>query len=136
MGASASYRLVGGARSGSASYRLVGGARSGSASYRLVGGARSGSASYRLVGGARSGSASYRLVGVEMLTQRALFCHHANTKRGTLSQHFVTHVIPPLWLGYGCGHKGECQLQVSGCGCFTGAGHRASIRDQYRIFFA
>ena len=32
----------------------------------------------------------------EMLTQRALFCHHANTKRGTLSQHFVTHVVPPL----------------------------------------
>ena len=26
----------------------------------------------------------------EMLTQRALFCHRANTKRGTLSQHFVT----------------------------------------------
>ena len=37
----------------------------------------------------------------EMLTQRALFCHRANTKRGTLSQHFVTHVVPPLvhaWL--------------------------------------
>ena len=32
----------------------------------------------------------------EMLTQRALFCHRANTKRGTLSQHFVTHVVPPL----------------------------------------
>ena len=31
----------------------------------------------------------------EMLTQRALFCHRANTKRGTLSQHFVTHVVPP-----------------------------------------
>ena len=29
----------------------------------------------------------------EMLTQRALFCHRANIKRGT---HFVTHVIPPL----------------------------------------
>ena len=34
----------------------------------------------------------------EMLTQRALFCHRANTKRGTLSQHFVTHVVPPLGL--------------------------------------
>ena len=34
----------------------------------------------------------------EMLTQRALFCHHANTKTGTLNQHFVTHVIPPLVL--------------------------------------
>ena len=32
----------------------------------------------------------------EMLTQRALFCHRANTKRGTLTQHFVTHVAPPL----------------------------------------
>ena len=32
----------------------------------------------------------------EMLTQRALFCHRTNTKRGTLSQHFVTHVVPPL----------------------------------------
>ena len=32
----------------------------------------------------------------EMLTQRALFCHHANTERGTLRQHFVTHVVPPL----------------------------------------
>ena len=32
----------------------------------------------------------------EMLTQHALFCHRANTKRGTLSQHFVTHVVPPL----------------------------------------
>ena len=25
-----------------------------------------------------------------MLTQRALCCHHANTKRGTLSQHSMT----------------------------------------------
>ena len=32
----------------------------------------------------------------EMLTQRALLCYRANTKRGTLSQHFVTHVVPPL----------------------------------------
>ena len=32
----------------------------------------------------------------EMLTQRALFCHHVNIKRGTLSQHFMTHVVPPL----------------------------------------
>ena len=32
----------------------------------------------------------------KMLTQRALFCHRANTKRGTLTQHFVTHVVPPL----------------------------------------
>ena len=32
----------------------------------------------------------------EMLTQRALFSHRTNTKRGTLSQHFVTCVVPPL----------------------------------------
>ena len=38
----------------------------------------------------------------EMLTQRALFCHHANTKPGTLSQHFVTHVVPPLGLMCTC----------------------------------
>ena len=29
----------------------------------------------------------------EMLTERALF---SNTKRDTLTQHFVTHVVPPL----------------------------------------
>ena len=34
----------------------------------------------------------------EMLTQRALFCHRANTKRGTLTQRFVMHVVPPLVL--------------------------------------
>ena len=32
----------------------------------------------------------------EMLTQRALFSHRANTKRGMLSQHFVTYVVPRL----------------------------------------
>ena len=32
----------------------------------------------------------------EMLTQRALFCHRGNAKRDTLSQHIVTHVVPPL----------------------------------------
>ena len=33
----------------------------------------------------------------EMLTQRALFAiARTNTKRGTLSQHFVTHVVHPL----------------------------------------
>jgi hypothetical protein len=43
----------------------------------------------------------------EMLTQRNPFCHHVNTKKGTLSQQFVTHVVPPLgmhgmWSGNGC----------------------------------
>ena len=32
----------------------------------------------------------------ELLTQRALFCIGVNAKKGTLSQHFVTHVVPPL----------------------------------------
>ena len=31
----------------------------------------------------------------EMLTQRAPFCISAMAKKGTLSQHFVTHVVPP-----------------------------------------
>ena len=35
----------------------------------------------------------------ELLTQRALFCIGVNSKKGTLSQHFVTHVIPPLTEG-------------------------------------
>ena len=38
----------------------------------------------------------------EMLTQRALFCHRTNTKRGTLSQHFVTHAVPPLVANIQC----------------------------------
>ena len=32
----------------------------------------------------------------EMLTQRAPFCIGAMAKKCTLSQHFVTHVVPPL----------------------------------------
>ena len=32
----------------------------------------------------------------ELLTQRALFCIGVNAKKGTLSQHFVIHVVPPL----------------------------------------
>jgi hypothetical protein len=32
----------------------------------------------------------------EMLTQRALFCIDVMAKRVTLSQHFVTRVVPPL----------------------------------------
>ena len=32
----------------------------------------------------------------EMLTQRALFAIARQSKRGMLSQHFVTHVGPPL----------------------------------------
>ena len=34
----------------------------------------------------------------KMLTQRAPFCIGAMAKKGTLSQHFVTHVVPPLGL--------------------------------------
>ena len=32
----------------------------------------------------------------KMLTERAPFCIGAMGKKGTLSQHFVTHVVPPL----------------------------------------
>ena len=32
----------------------------------------------------------------EMLSQRAPFCIGAMAKKGTLSQHFGTHVVPPL----------------------------------------
>ena len=35
----------------------------------------------------------------EMLTQRAPFCIGAMAKKGTLSQHFVTYVVPPLPIG-------------------------------------
>jgi hypothetical protein len=31
-----------------------------------------------------------------VLTQRDPFYHHIDTKNGALSQHFVTHVVPPL----------------------------------------
>ena len=47
----------------------------------------------------------------EMLTQRALFCIDSNTKKGTLSQQFVTHVAPLVngfFLEYhGCGLHGH-----------------------------
>ena len=32
----------------------------------------------------------------KMQTQRARFCIGAIVKKGTLSQHFVMHVVPPL----------------------------------------
>ena len=32
-----------------------------------------------------------------MLTQRALFTFDSNTKKGMLSQQFVSHVVPPLF---------------------------------------
>ena len=38
----------------------------------------------------------------EMLTQRAWFCIGVMAKKGTLSQHFVTHVVPPLGLWQRC----------------------------------
>ena len=36
-----------------------------------------------------------------------LFCHHVQYKKGMLSQHFVTHVVPPLMKG---GSVGENNL--------------------------
>ena len=32
----------------------------------------------------------------KLLTQRALFCVGVDAKKGTLSQHFMMHVVPPL----------------------------------------
>ena len=43
----------------------------------------------------------------KMLTQRPRFCIGVMAKKGTLSQHFMTHVVPPL---------GYSALQV-GCLC-------------------
>ena len=40
----------------------------------------------------------------EMLTQRAPFCIGAMAKKGTLSQHFVTHVVVHFY--------GQCFLVV------------------------
>ena len=53
----------------------------------------------------------------EMLSQRAPFCIGAMAKKGTLSQHFVTHVVPPLQLGYciGCPRF----LEMSGVICLS-----------------
>jgi hypothetical protein len=56
----------------------------------------------------------------EMLTQRALFCIDVMAKRVMLSQHFGTHVVPPLvdsnlndslggWLVTARGVAGHCQ---------------------------
>ena len=50
----------------------------------------------------------------EMLTQRALFCIDSNTKKGTLSQQFVTHVAPPLG---GRGHVWQCGSHDVCVGC-------------------
>ena len=51
----------------------------------------------------------------EMLTQRAPFCIGAMAKKGTLSQHFVTHVVPPLgnpfsYIGEGLGQPASRRL--------------------------
>ena len=45
----------------------------------------------------------------EMLTQCAPFCIDVMAKKGTLSQHFVMHVVPPLGLGSSelCWHNFE-----------------------------
>ena len=61
----------------------------------------------------------------KMLTQRALFCHRANTKRGTLRQHFMTHVVPPL--GRTGGHRVTCARVIwQGLTCTHHSSHSAS----------
>ena len=51
----------------------------------------------------------------EMLTQRAPFCIGVLAKKGTLSQQFVTHVVPPLLLPYGseCTQVGHLDMTKS-----------------------
>ena len=55
----------------------------------------------------------------EMLSQRAPFCIGAMAKKGTLSQHFVTHVVPPLVCAQGridsFGEEGMQLVQPSKC---------------------
>ena len=56
----------------------------------------------------------------ELLTQHAPFCIGAMAKKGTLSQHFMTQVVPPLgwgiqWLLSGCGM--EWHPLIGGWGC-------------------
>jgi hypothetical protein len=41
----------------------------------------------------------------EMLTQHALFCIDVMAERVTLSQHFMTLVVPPLGVGAGLSEK-------------------------------
>jgi hypothetical protein len=68
----------------------------------------------------------------EMLTQRSPYCH----SKGTLSQHFVMHVVPPLgskiFVGnsgckvsfevhafvYSQANDGDVNVQVDSSGCF------------------
>ena len=45
------------------------------------------------------------------------FFHHANTKRGTLSQHFVTHVVPPLGASILCTGRFTV-VRVCGYSCY------------------
>ena len=44
----------------------------------------------------------------KLLTERALFCIGVNAKKGMLSQHFVTHVVPPL--GFRVSYRGRGTL--------------------------
>ena len=48
----------------------------------------------------------------EMLTQRAPFCIGVMAKKGTLSQHFVTHVVPPLAMSYALGTASTVRLPL------------------------
>ena len=55
----------------------------------------------------------------EMLTQRAPFCIGMMAKKGTLSHHLVTHVVPPLigWCQQNleCGQPGRLYCQCVCC---------------------
>ena len=53
----------------------------------------------------------------KMLTQRAPFCIGAMAKKGTLSQHFVTHVVPPLGTCGGMTSTRTCLCMHLSAGC-------------------
>ena len=53
----------------------------------------------------------------ELLTQHALFSIGVDAKKGTLSQHFMTHIVPPL-----PGRSGVCVWEKWGGGGGGGGG--------------
>ena len=67
----------------------------------------------------RLGPEEVRHMRHELLTQCGLFCIGVNAKKGTLSQHFVTHVVPPLVSGYS-GRLGEGPTSVVVSGYIPG----------------
>ena len=54
----------------------------------------------------------------KLLTQRALFCIGVDAKKGTLSQHFMMHVTPPMvWTKSPCCGVDNYGVKSSPCCC-------------------